>query len=94
MSLTKTDIIEQITNELPFDKKEASDLLENLIEIIKSKLESGENVMISNFGKFEIKEKKERTGRNPATNSEMVLRARRIVTFRCSGNLKKRINKK
>ncbi len=89
MPLNKTDIIEQITNELPFNKNEASDHLENLIEIIKSKLESGENIKITNFGRFEVKEKKERTGRNPATNSDMILRARRIVGFRCSGNLKK-----
>jgi integration host factor subunit alpha len=94
MPLNKTDVIDQITNKLPFTKNEASDHLEYLIEIIKSTLESGENVKISNFGKFEVKEKKERTGRNPVTNSDMILRARRVVVFKCSANLKKRINRK
>ena len=59
---------------------------------MKSSLESGDDVLISGFGKFQVKEKKERKGRNPATGNDMMLKPRKVVTFRCSGNLRKRIN--
>ena len=63
-----------------------------LLELIKKALESGEDVMISSFGKFCVKKKKERRGRNPATGEEMMLRPRKVVTFKWSGKLKDKIN--
>ena len=61
---------------------------------MKKTLESGEDVMISGFGKFCVKNKKERRGRNPATGDDMMLRPRKVVTFKCSGNLREKINEK
>ena len=91
MALTKNDIVTAI-NEIGFTKKKSVDIIETLLEIIKKRLESGEDVLISGFGKFCVKEKKARRGRNPATGSDLVLRARRIVTFKCSGKLRNKIN--
>jgi integration host factor subunit alpha len=70
----------------------SSDLVETLLEIIKSTLVSGEDVMISGFGKFCVKDKRERKGRNPATGEDMMLAPRRVVTFRTSGKLREKIN--
>ena len=67
-------------------------MVEALVEIIKEKLASGEDVMISGFGKFCVKDKKERRGRNPATGDDLMLSPRRVVTFKCSGRLRNRIN--
>jgi integration host factor subunit alpha len=63
-----------------------------LIEIIKRSLESGEDVLVSGFGKFKVREKKARKGRNPATGEGVILDPRRVVTFHCSGKLRKKIN--
>lgn len=71
---------------------EAKDTIEHLLEIMKSTLASGENVMISGFGKFQVNEKAPREGRNPATDEEMMLKGRRVVTFKCAGILRDRIN--
>jgi integration host factor subunit alpha len=92
MALTKADIVSQLTNHLGFTKKQASDTTETLLEIIKSTLASGEDVLVSGFGKFCVKEKAERRGRNPATGGDMMLAPRRVVTFRCSGKLRKMVN--
>ena len=67
-------------------------MIETLLEILKSTLESGEDVLISRFGKFCVKEKHERRGRNPATGKDMMLEPRRVVTFRCSRQLRDKIN--
>jgi integration host factor subunit alpha len=91
MALTKNDIITQI-GELGFPKKESVDIVEKLLEIIKHTLESSEDLLISGFGKFCVKEKTMRRGRNPATGKEMMLRERRVVTFRCSGKLREKVN--
>jgi integration host factor subunit alpha len=91
MALTKNDIVTAI-HEIGFTKKKSVEIIESLLEIIKQRLESGEDVLISGFGKFCVKEKKARRGRNPATGSDLVLRARRIVTFKCSGKLRNKIN--
>lgn len=91
MALTKNDIVTAI-HEIGFTKKKSVDIIEGLLEIIKKRLESGEDVLISGFGKFCVKDKKARRGRNPATGSDLVLRARRIVTFKCSGKLRNKIN--
>jgi integration host factor subunit alpha len=69
------------------------ELTETLLEIIKKNLEDGEDIMISGFGKFCVKEKKERRGRNPATGEDMMLAPRKVVTFTCSGKLREKINK-
>ncbi|WP_026259478.1 integration host factor subunit alpha [Desulfobacter curvatus] len=92
MALTKTDIVERIAEKNDCSPTEAKDVLEELLEIIKSTLASGEDLMISGFGKFQVNEKQPRKGRNPATGNSMVLAKRRVVTFKCAGKLKGRIN--
>ena len=82
MALTKNDIAEQLRNQLGFPRNRSVEVTESLLEIIKSFLESGEDVPVSGFGKFCVKEKKERKGRNPATGEDLMLKPRRIVTFK------------
>ena len=91
--LTKADIISTIQLENGYTLNRSADIVEILLEIIKRTMESGENVMITGFGKFQVKDKRERRGRNPATNDDMILPPRRVVTFKCSGRLRDRINK-
>ena len=92
MALTKAEIIESVNQKLGLPQKRSTELVEQLIEIIKSTLASGDEVLISGFGKFCVNEKKERRGRNPATGDSMMLRPRRVVTFKCSGKLRRRVN--
>ncbi len=92
MTLTKAQIIEEIRHRNGFTRKKSIEAVEALLEIIKSTLESGEDVLASGFGKFCVKEKKERRGRNPATGEDMMLDKRKVVTFRCSGKLRDRVN--
>mgnify|MGYP002725852941 CR=1 FL=1 len=92
MTLTKKTIIEKIAEKNNLSPTEAKDTVELLLETIKSTLASGEDVMISNFGKFEVQDKAPRKGRNPATGEEMMLDGRKIVAFKCSGGLRDRIN--
>ena len=92
MSLTKAGIIQQITREAGLPKNEASHAVERLLEIMKTTLAAGEDLLISGFGKFCVREKSERQGRNPATGDAMTLSARRVVTFKCSGKLRNRCN--
>ncbi len=91
MALTKNDIVAAV-HELGFTKKKSVDLIESLLEIIKSALEASEDVLISGFGKFCVKQKSERRGRNPATGQDLMLKERRVVTFKCSGKLRNKIN--
>jgi integration host factor subunit alpha len=91
VALTKNDIVVKV-HELGFTKKKSVEIVESLIEIIKVKLEEGDDVLISGFGKFCVKGKKNRRGRNPSTGEDLDLRARRVVTFKCSGKLRERIN--
>ena len=84
MALTKADIIESVHQQLGFPQKKSTELVEQLIETIKSTLASGDDVLVSGFGKFCVNDKKERRGRNPATGDSMMLRPRRVVTFKCS----------
>ena len=81
MSLTKAQIIENIQNQTEITKFKANETVETLLEIMKSTLSTGEDVLVSGFGKFCVKEKRRRKGRNPATGEEMMLGKRRIVTF-------------
>ncbi len=92
MTLTKAHIINTIADQIGYPKNHSSEIVETLLELIKSSLESGDDVMISNFGKFCVKGKRQRRGRNPATGKDMILEPRRVVTFRCSGKLRKKIN--
>jgi integration host factor subunit alpha len=92
MALTKADIIESVHQQLGFPKSQSNEVVEQLIEIIKSTLASGDDVLVSGFGKFCVNEKNERRGRNPATGDSMLLRPRKVVTFKCSGKLRRKIN--
>ena len=92
MALTKAEIIESVYQQLGFPKKKSDEVVEQLIETIKSTLASGEDVLVSGFGKFCVNDKKERRGRNPATGDSMMLRPRKVVTFKCSGKLRRKIN--
>ena len=92
MTLTKDRIIESIYRNTDLMKSEAAQTFESLMKIMKQTLESGEDVLITGFGKFCVKEKKERKGRNPATGSDLILDARRVVTFKYSGVLRERLN--
>ena len=92
MALTKADIITEVISEHGYSRHQATETVEALLDLIKSTLESGEDVLISGFGKFCVKQKKERRGRNPSTGGDMMLAPRKIVTFRCSGILRDWIN--
>jgi len=94
MTLTKQDLIDSVYDKSDFQKQKSTSTIESLLEIFKHTLEAGEDVLISGFGKFCVKDKKERKGRNPQTASDMKLRARRVVTFKCSGVLRDRVNGK
>lgn len=92
MTLTKMDIVEKISETLDLSGAEAKDTVEEMLEIIKFTLASGNDLMISGFGKFQVNEKAPRKGRNPATGETMMLGGRKIVTFKCSGKLRNQIN--
>jgi len=85
-------MIGKISTSTNSSKNESSETVETFLEIIKQTLASGEDVLISGFGKFCVKEKSERKGRNPATGDDMMLRPRKVVTFKCSGKLRERVN--
>jgi integration host factor subunit alpha len=91
MALTKNDIVTRV-HELGFTKKKSIEIIEALLEIIKSTLEKNEDVLLSGFGKFCVKQKKKRRGRNPATGNDLILKERKVVTFKCSGKLRDKIN--
>ena len=92
MALTKADLVDSLTDQIGFTKNKSTAITETLLEIIKRTLASGEDVLVSCFGKFCVNEKAERKGRNPATGESMMLKPRRVVTLKCSGMLRKKIN--
>jgi integration host factor subunit alpha len=94
MPCTKDYIVNSIYNQLDLPKNKSTEIVESLLEIIKRTLASGEDVLISGFGKFCVRNKERRRGRNPQTGEDMTLRSRRVVTFKCSGVLRDKINKK
>jgi integration host factor subunit alpha len=94
MALTKSTIIEEISHRLELSPAEAKHAIEALLETMKSTLASGEDVMVSGFGRFQVNDKAPRKGRNPATGDSMTLDKRRVVTFKCSGKLRDQINGK
>lgn len=92
MTVTKETLVNRIYDQVGLSKARSKQVVEALIEIIKKSLEDGEDVLISGFGKFVVRDKSARKGRNPQTSEELQLRARRIVSFKVSGVLKRRIN--
>jgi len=94
MTLTKADLIDSIYNQVGLSKTRSTLVVESLLEIIKNTLENGEDVLISGFGKFCVREKRKRRGRNPHTGEDLMLDERRIVRFKCSGRLRDKINRK
>jgi integration host factor subunit alpha len=83
MTLTKAHIVETLAKQNGYTKKQSLQMVEILLELIKKSLESGEDVLLSGFGKFIVKEKQQRRGRNPSTGEDMILEPRRVVTFTC-----------
>ncbi len=92
MALTKEKIVSSIYDQVGLSKNQSQNVVERLLEIMKQNLENGEDVLVSGFGKFVVKEKSARRGRNPQTSEELQLRARRVVVFKTSGVLRDKIN--
>jgi len=92
MSLTKANIVDSISKNCGCSKTQSIDLMQSILETIKKTLESGEDVLISGFGKFCVKEKSDRRGRNPHTGNDLMLGARRVVIFKCSSVLREKLN--
>src|SRR5665647_2594623 len=90
--MTKSDLVEIIQDNADMPKAEAIDVLEGLLEILKTTLEGGEDLKIANFGKFEVRQKNSRIGRNPQTGEAITIESRQIVTFRPATLLKKCLN--
>jgi integration host factor subunit alpha len=91
MALTKADMAERLFEELGLNKREAKEMVETFFEEIRVALERGEQVKLSGFGNFDLREKKQRPGRNPKTGEEIPISARRVVTFRPGQKLKARV---
>lgn len=92
MALTKEKIIATVYEKIGFSKSQSRDVIENLLDIMKKSLASEDNLLISGFGKFVVKRKRARRGRNPQTNEDLQLKARKVVVFKTSGVLRKKIN--
>ncbi len=92
MTLKKENLVETVRDVCEFTKKDSQKLVDKLLGIIKDTLVNGEDVLVSGFGKFCVKQKSERRGRNPATGGDMMLAPRNVVTFRCSGKLREKVN--
>lgn len=92
MAFTKSSIIEAVMAQTGFTKTRSTAIVETLLELMKRSLESGDDILVSGFGKFCVKSKQSRRGRNPATREDLVLPARKVVTFKCSGKLRKHLN--
>jgi integration host factor subunit alpha len=91
MALTKADMAEALFNELGLNKREARELVDMFFEELRSALANGEQVKLSGFGNFDLRDKNERPGRNPKTGEEIPISARRVVTFRPGQKLKARV---
>jgi integration host factor subunit alpha len=92
-TLTKAEIVENLFAKNLFTKGEASHIIETLFELMRQSLEQGEDVLISGFGKFSVKGKSRRRGRNPQSGEPIMLPPRRVVTFKCSGVLREAMNR-
>ena len=91
MTLTKSDIVEDLNNEIGLNKREAKELVDSLFDNIKNKLQNGEEVKLSGFGNFQLKDKSPRPGRNPRTGEDVEISARRVVTFKSGQKLKESV---
>nr|WP_206524160.1 MULTISPECIES: integration host factor subunit alpha [Lujinxingia] len=94
MTITKADIVDTVYEKVGITKREASDYVDTIFEVMKETLEEGEEIKVSGFGKFEVREKGERVGRNPRTGIEIVIPERRVLRFKVSQVLKDSINGK
>jgi integration host factor subunit alpha len=94
MTLTKAHIAKTIHDRLHFTNDRSAQLVDSLLEILKKTLENGEDILISGFGKFWVREKRERRGRNPHTGEDLMLAPRKVIVFICSGVLRDKINGK
>jgi len=92
MTLIKAQLVDSIRKQAGLPKTKASLVVDSPWEIIKKTLEKGEDVLISGFGKFCVKDKRKRKGRNPQTGNDLMLDERRVVTFKCSGRLRDKVN--
>jgi integration host factor subunit alpha len=92
MTLTKDHIVDSLRSRLGVSEPESSRLFESVLELIKRSLAGGDDVLISGFGKFIVRQKAARRGRNPATGDDMSLAPRKVVTFKCSALLREKIN--
>jgi len=90
--MTKADIVENVSRTCGLAKKESYDLVESVFSIVKATLETGQEVKISGFGKFEVKQKNARRGRNPQTGESIILDPRKVLTFKPSNLLRAAIN--
>jgi integration host factor subunit alpha len=93
-ALTKARIVDSVVETNGYNPTKARETIEIILELIKRSLENGEDVLISGFGKFCVKKKAERRGRNPASGEDMILAPRKVVTFQCSGKLREKLNRK
>jgi len=94
MTLTKADLIDCIYNQVELAKTKSAQLVDSLLEILKKTFENGEDIVISGFGKFWVKTKRERRGRNPVTGEDLMLAPRKVIVFICSGVLRDKVNRK
>ena len=94
MTLTKNHLVSSIGNRLGISKFESSRIVESVLETVKSSLSNGEDVLISGFGKFIVRKKEARRGRNPQTGQDLTLDPRTVITFKCSGVMRERVNGK
>jgi len=92
VTMTKGDIVERISEKIGFSKKEASEVVDSIFEVLKSRLAEAGKVKISGFGNFVVNEKRPRKGRNPQTGEEIIIRGRRVLSFKASPVLKKAMN--
>jgi integration host factor subunit alpha len=94
MKLTKAQIVKAVCNKMTIPRWRSAELVDSVFEVIKDTLGSGEDVLISGFGKWSVKEKRERRGRNPQTGKPIMLPPRKVATFKCSGKLRDKANSK
>ena len=92
-TLTKAHIVENLLAKNQFTKAESAQIIESLFELLRQSLEEGDDVIISGFGKFCVQEKNQRKGRNPQSGEPIMLPPRKVVTFKCSGKLREKINR-
>jgi len=92
MTLTKADIVNRLNSDTKFSKGKCENLVESVFELIKDELAEGKDVLISGFGKWSVRDKNPRKGRNPKTGTFLMLDGRRVITFKCSRKLKESLN--